>query len=86
MRAIFSVISLVIVMSVVVMLSKKQLGSIASAPIRQQSSAVVNGSATYPTTSGAEISQAPIPQIEQQIKQSLEAAMQQARSVSDEAK
>ena len=86
MRAIFGVISLLVVMLLVLALSKKQLGSMASAPALQKNPAVLDSSSTSPRAPGGLAPHAQSQQIEQQIKQSIEAAMQQTRSVSDDAK
>jgi len=86
MRAIFGVISLLIVLLVVAGLAKKQLGSMSAIPIHQQNPALVDQSVTLPIISDGATSQVQSQQIEQQIKQSLDAAMQQTRSVPDEAK
>ena len=86
MRAIFGVISLLIVLFVVGVLAKKQLGFMSVVPIRQKNPALVDQSVTLPVTSDGATPQVQSQQIEQQIKQSLEAALQQTRSVPDEAK
>lgn len=86
MRVIFGVISLLIVLFVVVGLAKNQLGPILAVPIHQQNPALVDQSDTLPVISDGATPQVQNQKIEQQIKQSLEAAMHQARSVPDEAK
>ena len=84
MRAIFGVLSLLAVLAVLAVvgvLAKKQLAAMSAASIHQQNPARVDQSVTLPVTS-ADATQ----QIQQQIKQSVEAAMQQPRPMPDDAK
>ena len=84
MRAIFGVLSLLAVLAVLAVvgvLAKKQLAAMSAASIHQQNPALVDQSVTLPVTS-ADATQ----QIQQQIKQSVEAAMQQPRPMPDDAK
>ena len=75
MRAVFGLISLLIVMFVVLGLAKKQLASTSAAPIHSQNPALVDPSVTLPVVPVSTTPQAQRQQIEQQIKQSLDAAM-----------
>ena len=86
MRSIFSVMSLLLVLVVVGILAKKQLGTTLAAPTNQQNTVLVDQSVTLPATSAGATPQVQIQQIQQQINRSVEAAMEQTRSVSDDAK
>lgn len=77
MRAIFGVISLLVVLVVIGLLAKKQLSA-----VHLQSPVLNDQLVTLPGASPQLQSQ----QIEHQIKQSVEAAMQQARPMPDDAK
>ena len=69
MRAMFGVLGLLLVLAIVGLLAKKQLGT---------------ASPTLPqTTPGATVQQQS-QQVQQQVKESVEAAMQQARPVPDD--
>lgn len=74
MRAIFSLMGLLVVLAIVGMLVKKQLGAVSVTPV-PASSAAEAGVSLPAVTPGA----TPQAQIQQQIKQSVEAAMQQPR-------
>lgn len=71
MRAVFGIVGLLIVLAIVGVLAKKQLGSAAS---------VVPGAA--PAASPQQQSQ----QMQQQIKQTVEGTLQQARPMPDDTK
>ncbi|MEC5213871.1 hypothetical protein RCH06_002426 [Polaromonas sp. CG_9.5] len=86
MRAVFGLISLLIVLLVVLGLAKKQLASTPAVPIHVQNPALVDPSVTLPVVPAGATPQAQRQQIEQQIKQSLDAAMQQSHPVPDDAK
>lgn len=86
MRAVFGLISVLIVLFVVLGLAKKQLASTPAIPIHARNPALVDPSVTLPVVPAGTIPQAQRQQIEQQIKQSLDATMQQTRSVPDDAK
>jgi Na+-transporting methylmalonyl-CoA/oxaloacetate decarboxylase gamma subunit len=73
MRVIFSVLSLLIVVAIVGMLAKKNLGASAAAPARPGAEAVAVPSGT------------PQQQV-QQVRQAVEAQMQQARPMPDDTK
>jgi multidrug efflux pump subunit AcrB len=80
MRSIFSILGLLIVLAVVGMLAKKQLGSLAgSAPKAPAESGV-----TLPTAAPGASPQQQSQQIQQQIKQSVDAALQQPRPMPEE--
>ena len=74
MRGIFSVVSLLVVLAVVGLLVKKQLGSTVAVP----------PAAGAPASAAAASPQAQSEQIQQQVRQAVEGAMQQARPVPDE--
>lgn len=86
MRAIFGVMSLLLVLVVVGILAKKQLRTTLASPTYQQNPVLVDQSVTLPATSAGAKPQVQIQQIQQQINRSVEAAMQQTRSVTDDAK
>ena len=86
MRAAFGLISLLIVLFVVLGLAKNQLVSTPAVPIHAINPALVDPSVTLPVVPAGTTPQAQRQLIEQQIKQSLDAAMQQTRSVPDDAK
>lgn len=86
MRAIFGVMSLLIVLVVVGILAKKQLGAVSAAQSQARSPALADQSVTLPLTSAGATKQVQAQQIQQQIKQSVEAAMQQARPMPDDDK
>lgn len=76
MRIVFSVLSLLIVVLIVGMLAKKQLGS--SVPASASSSTATNAGVVVPTGT-------PKQQVDQ-VKQSVENALQQSRPVNDDTK
>ncbi|MBH2018095.1 MAG: hypothetical protein I8H91_00705 [Burkholderiales bacterium] len=76
MRAIFGVMSLLIVLLIVGALAKKQLGAMSVPPIRTQSPALAGQPLTLPVPSPGATLQVQSQQIQQQIKQSVEASMQ----------
>jgi hypothetical protein len=80
MKAIFSILSLVIVLAVIGLLAKKQLAGIAHTTVPLPGNAEVVMPVTTPGATPQQQSQ----QIQQQVKESLEAALQQARPLSDE--
>jgi hypothetical protein len=79
MRAIFSIIGLVIVLVVVGLLAKKQLSSVSSAAITLP----VDSGVVLPVTTPGSTPQQQSQQIQEQVKKSLEAAMQ-ARPMPDD--
>ena len=78
MRAIFSILSLVIVVAVVGLLAKKQLSPVSGAAITLPADSGVVLPATTPGATPQQQSQ----QIQEQVKKSLDAAVQQ-RAVPD---
>jgi hypothetical protein len=78
MRALFSLVGLLLVVALVGFMAKKQLQSTSSLGPKPPEGVVVPQ-----TTPGATVQQQS-QQITQQVKQSVEAAMQQARPASDE--
>ena len=85
MRVVFGLMSLLIVLVVVGVLAKKQLGALSKAPVRPQNPVLVDSGVTFPVTTPGATPQVQSQKI-QQVKQSLEAAMQQAHPMPDDAK
>ena len=79
MRSIFGFVGLLLVVAIIGLVAKKQLSSVAVIPPIENSAGVV----LPVTTPGATVQQQS-EQIGQQLKQSVDAAMQQARPVVDE--
>ena len=80
MRSIFGILSLLIVLAVVSVLAKKQLRAVTTAPgLPPPDSGVV-----MPTTTPGASPQQQSQEIQQQVKQSLDASMQQARPMPDD--
>ncbi|MGA8783903.1 MAG: hypothetical protein WB542_01140 [Polaromonas sp.] len=84
MRAVFSVIGLLILLAVVGVLAKKQLSALSVAPVGMQGPAAAVQTATLPATSPGAMPEVQSRQIQQQIKQTVEAAMQQPRPMPDD--
>lgn len=84
MRAVFGVLGLLIVLAVVGVLAKKQLGALSVAPAGMQNPATAAQSVALPATSLGATPQVQSRQIQQQIKQTVEAAMQQPRPMPDD--
>ena len=84
MRAIFSVLSLLLVLALVGLLVKKQLASTQQAIPALILPASTSAGADATSIPPVGLPQAQSQQFQQQYKQALDAAMQQARSVSDE--
>lgn len=84
MRAIFGVISLLIALFVVVGLAKKQLGSMSLEATRQRTPLVADLPFSLPIISADKSPLIQSQTLEQQIKQSIEAAMQQSRQVPED--
>lgn len=80
MKAIFGVLSLLIVVAVVGLLSKKQLTGGAPISVTPHDAGQVAAPASAPQGNAQQQSQ----QIQQQVRQSLDAAMQQARPVPED--
>jgi hypothetical protein len=77
MRAVFSILGLVIVVAVIGVLAKKQLGSVPAPPV----------TATGSPDTGVRSAPAATPRQQvEQIKQSVDAAAAQPRALPDEAK
>ena len=85
MRAVLGVLSLLIVLAVVAVLARKQLGVVSTPPVRQQNPALIDPSASLPMTPPTATLQVQSQQIQQQIKQAVEAGMQ-PRAVPDDEK
>jgi hypothetical protein len=79
MRAIFSILGLLVVVAIVGVLAKKQLGAV-SVSGKSADSAQVTLPATTPGSTPQQQSQ----QIQNQVKQSIEASLQQARPVPED--
>ncbi|MGH8758640.1 MAG: hypothetical protein ACREVW_03895 [Burkholderiales bacterium] len=73
MRAVLGVLSLLIVLAVVGVLAKKQLGALSATP----------GKVQMPAVSPDATSQAQSQQMQQQIRQTVESTLQQARPMPD---
>ena len=82
MRAIFGVLSVVVVLGIVGWLTKTQLAS--TRQVIPRLAATGAHSASVPASAPAATVREQSQQIQQQIKQSVEAAMQQARPVLDD--
>lgn len=80
MKAIFSILGLLIVVAIAGVLVKKQFGASSVISVMPQMDNQVSVPATTPGATPQQQSQ----QIQQQVKQSLEAAMQQARPAPDD--
>ena len=78
MRGVFGMVGLVVALAIVGVLAKKQLASTRSVVPSLQ----VPGAASVPAPTGTVREQSQ--QVQQQYKQALEAAMQQARPLPDE--
>lgn len=79
MRAIFSILGLLVVVALVGFLAKKQLSDVANISMQPQDGTQVLVPKTTPGAPPKQQSE----QIGQQVKQSIEAAMQQQRPVVD---
>lgn len=80
MRSVFSILGLLLVLAVVGVLAKKQLGGVAGAPPQVPVGSGMQLPATTPGASPQQQSQ----QMQQQIKQSVEATLQQPRPMPDD--
>ena len=80
MKAIFSILGLLIVVAIKGILVKKQFDSSPMIAAKPQTDSQISMPATTPGATPQQQSQ----QIQQQVKQSLEAAMQQARPILDD--
>ena len=79
MRAILGLLGLLIALVVASVLAKKQLSALSAAPDGQQKPVFVDQSITLPTAMPGTTPQVQSQLIQQQLKQSVEAAMQQPR-------
>ncbi|OIP15612.1 MAG: hypothetical protein CO105_11865 [Comamonadaceae bacterium CG_4_9_14_3_um_filter_60_33] len=80
MRAIFSILGLLVVVALVGFLAKKQLTDVSNIKVQPQDGAQV----TMPQTTPGATPQQQSDQIGEQVKQSIEAAMQQQRPEVDD--
>ncbi len=80
MKAIFSILGLLIVVAITGFMAKKQFGSVSETTAKPQDGSQILVPATTPGAPPQEQSQ----QIQHQVKQSVEAAMQQVRPIPDE--
>jgi hypothetical protein len=78
MRAILGVVSLLMVVAIIGVLAKKQLSP---APVKL---APADGSLTVPAPAGGATAQQQSQQIQNQVRQSLETTMQQARPLPED--
>ena len=79
MTAIFSILSLLIVVAIVGVLAKKQLGAVSIS-----GKSVDSAQVTLPTTTPGATPQQQSQQIQNQVQQSIEASMQQTRPAQDD--
>ncbi len=77
MRAMFGLVSLLVVLGIVALLAKKQLSSVSTLPVLPAGSASAPAGVTVKQQSQ---------NVQQQYKESLEKALQQARPSADERK
>ena len=82
MRGMFGLVGLLLVVAIVGLLAKKNLGSLTVAPAPAATAADVALPTTSPGATVKEQSQ----QIQQQYKQQVESAVQQPRAMTDETK
>jgi guanyl-specific ribonuclease Sa len=80
MKGIFGLVGLLLVLTIVGLLAKKQLSSTSAVVPRTNTGTGVSVPASDPGATPQQQSQ----QIQQQVKQSVDAAMQQARPMPDE--
>lgn len=80
MKAIFSILGLLIVVAITGLLAKKQLGATSEITVKPQEGAPISLPAAAPSATVQQQSQ----QIQQQVKQSVEAAMQKTRPMPDD--
>lgn len=80
MRSLFGIVSLLIVLAIVAVLAKKQLGAVTSPP----SKAATDAGVTLPITTPGASPQQQSEQMQQQVKQAVEASLQQARPLPDD--
>jgi hypothetical protein len=78
MRAVLSIVSLLIVVAIVGVLAKKQLSP---APLKPASA---DGSVSLPVPAAGSTPQQQSQQIQQQVRQTLEATLQQARPMPED--
>jgi hypothetical protein len=84
MRAIFSVVSLMIVLAVIGVLVKKQLNVPPLAPASFERPGQLESIRTPPVAASGTSPQVTSQQLQQQIRQSIDASMQQARPMPDD--
>ena len=82
MRAVFSLLGLLIVLLVVGLLAKKQFSTLPLVP--PQNPAAASAGVALPSTTPGATPHMQSQQIQQQIKQSVEATMQQPRAMPEE--
>jgi hypothetical protein len=80
MKAIFSILGLLIVVAITGFMAKKQFGSVSEITVKPQDGSQISMPATTPGATAQQQSQ----QMQQQVKQSLEGAMQQPRPMPDD--
>ncbi|MDW5444376.1 hypothetical protein [Polaromonas sp. SM01] len=78
MRAVFSILSLLVVVAVIGVLAKKQLSP---TPVKPSAA---DGAVSLPVTTPGATPQQQSQQIQQQVRQTLENAMQQARPMPED--
>ena len=81
MRLVFGIVSLLVALAVVGLLAKKQLGAV---PVSQTLEPASQAAAAPGGPGGTKSPQLQSPQIQTQVRQSVEAAMQRPRTVDGE--
>lgn len=84
MRVVFGVLSLLIALSVVGLLVKKQLGALSSLPVKMQLPAGIDPIVTLPIVSPGATPQVQSEQLQQQIRKTVESTLQQPRPMPDD--
>ncbi len=84
MRVVFGILSLLIALSVVGLLAKKQMSSLSIAPARVQAPAAADPATSVPAPLPVATPQAQSQQIQQQVRQTVEGTLQQARPMPDD--
>lgn len=84
MRVALGILSLLIVLAVVGLLAKKQMSSLSAAPTRAQAPMASDPMASVPVPLPGATPQAQSQQIQQQVLQTVEGTLQQARPMPDD--
>jgi hypothetical protein len=84
MRAIFSILSLLLVVAIVGFLAKKQMASVGNIQVPSVTAPAASGDAVAPKIDPAGNAQQQSQQIQNQVKSAVEAAVNQSRPVTEE--